>query len=111
MSNKDKRTFFVRYWWLFAGVLSAVALSTALNITNTDGWIVVTNTSADDWIVNWNTSRPGVCGAGTVSVWNGSDFLCEAGGSGGVGGNNVTGYSIHACGGASCDTGYYSIAS
>lgn len=111
MSEPDKPTSaWRRYWWIVLGVLSAATLSTALNITNTDGWITIMNPSNDTYIINWNTTRPTVCGAGTVSSWNGTDFLCEVGG-GGIGGNNVTGYSIHACGGASCETGYYSIAS
>jgi hypothetical protein len=85
MGNKDKRTFFARYWWLFAGVLSAVALSSALNITNTDGWIVVTNSSNDSWNVNWNTTRPTTCASGNYSYWTGTGFSCRDDQSGGGG--------------------------
>lgn len=74
--DDTRRTWFSRYWWVFAGVLSAVALSTALNITNTDSWIVVTNPSNDTWVINWNTTRPATCTPGNYSRWNGSGFVC-----------------------------------
>lgn len=88
MASK-KRTWFARYWWVFAGVLSAVAVSTALNISNTDSWIVVTNPSNDTWIVNWNTSRPTICASGNYSYWTGTGFACAPDQSGIA---NLSGY-------------------
>jgi len=38
-------------------------------------------------------------------------ILVNRDGGGSISGNNETGYSIHACGGVDCETGYYSIAS
>lgn len=86
---KDKRTFFTRYWWVFAGVLSAVALATALNIDNTDGWIVVTNSSNESWTVNWNTTRPTICTTGNYSYWTGTGFSCRDDQTGSA---NLSGY-------------------
>lgn len=90
MAKTNKKSFFLRYWWIFAGLLSAVALSTALNISNTDGWIVVTNSTNESYVINWNTTRPDVCTVGNYSRWNGSGFSCSpdtTGGSGSGDGN------------------------
>jgi hypothetical protein len=94
MNNNDDRSVFKRYWWLVVGALSAVALSTAINISNTDGWIVLTNSSSDNWNINWNTTRPATCFSGNYSYWNGSGFLCSpdvsGGGNSSSDGNNYT---------------------
>jgi len=90
----DKRTFFSRYWWVFAGVLSAAALSTALNISNADGWVMVTRSANDTFVIDWNTTRPATCSSGNYTYWNGSTFLCREDASGGgnssADGNNYT---------------------
>ena len=38
-------------------------------------------------------------------------ILIDRTGGGSLAGNNETGYSIHACGGANCEVGFYSMAS
>jgi hypothetical protein len=78
VSETGKKTFFTRYWWIFAGALGAVALSTALNISNTDEWIVITNPSNDTYVINWNTTRPLACATGNASYWTGTEFLCRS---------------------------------
>ncbi len=80
---------------------------TSANIGNTDGWIVVTN-SSDNYTINWNTTRPSVCGPGQFSYWDGSNFNCGTPVNLNTSGVNETGYSIHGCGGSICDTGFYS---
>lgn len=94
---------------VLAAFLTVGAFSTALNIYNTDGWIVITNSSNDTFEMNWNTTRPTTCSYGEASYWNGSDLLCRSVSS--SSGNNNTGYSIHGCGGVNCEVGYYSMAS
>jgi len=89
--GKDKRTFFTRYWWVFAGAIAGIALSSALNLTNTDGWIVITNSSNESFNINWNTTRPTVCSSGNYSYWSGTGFLCRDDTTGGSSGGDGTG--------------------
>jgi len=66
--GSDDDSYFKRYWWVFAGALAAVSLATALNISNTDGWIVVSNTSSTAWVVDFNTTRGGDLVLGNVTI-------------------------------------------
>jgi len=87
----EEQGFFKRFWWMFGGALAAVALATALNITNTDGWIVVTNSSNSSFNIDWNTTKPTVCAAGNYSYWTGTGFLCRDDTTGGSSGGDGTG--------------------
>jgi len=108
--EKDHR---IRRWYLpLLGVAAILGLAvfTSANIENTDGWLVITNTT-NTTIINFNTTRPTTCGPGEFSYWNGVNWLCAvpAGTNLNTTGVNETGYSIHGCGGTSCEIGYYSL--
>lgn len=104
MTKRDKDPF-----WLLVvvGFVALGAFVAATEITNTDGWINVTKTGNDSYVLNFNTTRPDTCAAGQASSWDGTNWRCV---TTGLNGGNGTGYSIHACGGGTCDTGYYSTA-
>lgn len=90
VAAEEEKSIFRKYWWFFLGLISAVSLSTALNISNTDGWIVVTSPSNDSFIVNWNTTRPVTCASGNYSYWTGTGFACRSDQTGGS--VNLSGY-------------------
>lgn len=53
-----------------------LAAITSANIQNTDGWIIITNTTADNYTINFNSTRPNTCAVGEFSYYTGTNWLC-----------------------------------